>query len=84
MAMYKIEYERDKCIGCKGCVEAAPKYWKMNKDNKSDLLGSESKNGIFLLDYPKEDELLQVKAARSGPRPSATVDLSDSSREVDS
>lgn len=47
--MPKIIHFRQECIGCNSCVEYAKNYWKMNdEDGKSDLLGAEEKNGVFI------------------------------------
>ena len=53
--MFKIEQERDKCIGCGSCA-AICDNWEMQKDNKSS---------------PKETELEEIgcnqEAARACP-----------------
>lgn len=36
----KIILEREKCIGCGSCAAICPKYWKMEDDGKSHLIGS--------------------------------------------
>lgn len=36
---YKIVHDRDICIGCSACASVCPKYWEMNDDGKSDLIG---------------------------------------------
>lgn len=36
MAKYKIEFERDKCIGARSCNDACPDNWDMKDDAKSD------------------------------------------------
>ncbi|MCA9459700.1 MAG: ferredoxin [Nanoarchaeota archaeon] len=38
---YKIIHDRDICIGCSACASVCPKYWEMNSDGKSDVIGSE-------------------------------------------
>jgi ferredoxin len=40
--MVKITHERWKCIGCQACVQCE-KYWKMDDDGKSRLIGAEYK-----------------------------------------
>lgn len=35
MARYKIEQNRDACIGCGACVALCPENWKMMEDGKS-------------------------------------------------
>ncbi len=45
--MSKIIIEREKCIGCGACVSLCPKYFKMDDDGKSSLVGGQrdEKNG---------------------------------------
>jgi len=35
MAKYKIEHDRENCIGCGACASVCPANWSMAKDNKS-------------------------------------------------
>ncbi|MFC1742010.1 ferredoxin [Nanoarchaeota archaeon] len=35
MAKYKIEHDRDACIGCGACVNVCPDNWSMGDDGKS-------------------------------------------------
>ena len=37
MAKYKIEFDREKCIGALACHPAAPKRWLLADDGKVDL-----------------------------------------------
>ncbi|RUT78355.1 ferredoxin [Ancylomarina longa] len=55
--MSRIIHQRKKCIGCSYCVEIAPAFWKMNeRDGRCDLIGSDGRNGQFILEI-FEDEL---------------------------
>mgnify|MGYP001570131590 FL=1 len=46
----KVIHERNICIGCCACESIAPKFWKMNKDNKADLIGAtKEENEIYTL-----------------------------------
>lgn len=36
----KIIYEHQKCIGCGSCAALCPKYFELDQDNKSHLIGS--------------------------------------------
>lgn len=36
MAKYRIEFERDKCIGATSCNDKCPGNWEMKEDGKSD------------------------------------------------
>jgi ferredoxin len=45
--MIRIIQQRDKCIGCNACVEAAFHRWRMNRrDGKCALIGSVNKKGF--------------------------------------
>ena len=45
--MIRITQQRDKCIGCNYCVEAAYDRWRMSKkDGKCTLIGSKEKRGF--------------------------------------
>ncbi len=41
MAKYKIEFERDKCIGARSCNDECPDNWEMQDDGKSDFKNEE-------------------------------------------
>ena len=46
--MIVITLQREKCIGCNYCVEAAVYRWRMSKkDGKAVLLGGKEKRGFF-------------------------------------
>lgn len=48
--MLVITLQRDKCIGCNYCVEAAPELFRMSrKDGKAVLLQSKEKRGFWNL-----------------------------------
>jgi ferredoxin len=38
--MAKINFERDKCIGCGSCQAVCPQCWKLAEDGKADLICS--------------------------------------------
>jgi ferredoxin len=66
--MIRIILQRDKCIGCNACVEAAYSRWRMSrKDGKSVLLGAVIKKNIHSV-IVGDDELLEnTIAARNCP-----------------
>ena len=35
---FKLQHERDICIGCGACAAVAPDFWIMNDDGKSDIV----------------------------------------------
>lgn len=48
--MIRITQQRNKCIGCNACVEAAYYRWRISrKDGKCNLIGAKEKNGFFIL-----------------------------------
>lgn len=48
--MIVITLQREKCIGCNYCVEAAAYRWRMSKkDGKAVLLGGKEKRGFFTI-----------------------------------
>jgi len=38
--MSKIKLEREKCIGCGSCSALCPKYFELQEDGKSHIVGS--------------------------------------------
>ncbi len=48
MSKYRVLQQRDKCIGCNACMEAAPGRWRMSKvDGKCTLVGGIQKRDFF-------------------------------------
>ena len=46
--MVRIVFYRGKCIGCNGCVEAAPERWRVSKrDGRCNLIEGKEKKGVF-------------------------------------
>ena len=61
--MIQIIFQREKCIGCNGCVEAAPERWRVStKDGRCNLVGGINKKGFYQVNLPDE-ELEQNKLA---------------------
>jgi ferredoxin len=63
--MIRIIQQRDKCIGCNACVEAADYRWRISrKDGKCTLVGGKEKKGFYSIlvdDHEYEDnELAKV------------------------
>lgn len=42
--MAKIKLEREKCIGCGSCSALCPKYFELQEDGKSHIVGSEKQD----------------------------------------
>lgn len=60
---YKVEHDRDTCIGCSACASVCPKYWSMNSDGKADLIGATED----VLDNLSEDFEDNIDAAECCP-----------------
>lgn len=63
--MIRIVQQREKCIGCNACVEAAEYRWRISrKDGKCTLVGGKEKKGFYSIlvdDFEYEDnELAKV------------------------
>ena len=66
--MVRIIYQRNKCIGCNSCVEAAPERWRVSKkDGRCTLIGGKEKKGMYnaLVDHEEYEQNLQ--AAKNCP-----------------
>lgn len=62
--MFKIFYNRRKCIGCGVCAEEAPNRWRMNQsDGKSNLVNGRETKGLFVAQVHYE-ELTENEKAR--------------------
>ena len=48
MTKYRIEFDRNKCIGAGFCVKVNPEFWRMEKDGKSMLSDSEQVDSKFV------------------------------------
>lgn len=63
--MIQIVQQREKCIGCNACVEAAPYRWRMSKkDGKCTLIGAKEKKGFYTInvhDLEREDNTIAAK-----------------------
>lgn len=60
--MIRIIQQREKCIGCNACVEAADYRWRMNRqDGRCTLVGGKEKRGFYSVvvdDHEYEDNVL--------------------------
>ncbi|MBI5798242.1 ferredoxin [Candidatus Woesearchaeota archaeon] len=62
----KIIHERNVCIGCCACESIEPKFWKMNTDNKVDLVGAK-KEGDEVYTLELKEMQGNMEAAESCP-----------------
>ena len=63
--MIQVSQQRERCIGCNACVEAAPQRWRISKkDGRCTLVGAKEKRGFYtvnLPDFEKEENELAAK-----------------------
>ncbi|EKD46243.1 MAG: hypothetical protein ACD_68C00073G0002 [uncultured bacterium] len=63
MAKYKVEYDREACIGALTCTVAFPEVFKIGDDKKADMAGSKKNgSGQYEIEFP-DDQLEKFKAA---------------------
>lgn len=68
MAKYKLEHDRENCIGCAACTAVNNKHWKMGEDGKADIVDSKKRDdGWEELDLEEEEFLINKEAADSCP-----------------
>jgi ferredoxin len=66
--MVRIQYHREKCIGCNACVEAVEHRWRLSrKDGKCTLIGGVEKKGFFTAVVPDDEFEDQMQAQRNCP-----------------
>lgn len=65
---YQIIQQRNKCIGCNACVEAAPQRWRMSRaDGRCTLIGGTGKKGFFRVGIDESELEENRMAARNCP-----------------
>ncbi len=66
--MVRIIYYRGKCIGCNGCVEAAPNRWRISKkDGRCNLIEGKEKKGVFKALVNENEHSENIQAAANCP-----------------
>ena len=66
--MVRIVFYRGKCIGCNGCVEAAPDRWRVSKkDGRCNLIEGKEKKGIYQALVNDDEYEENVRAATNCP-----------------
>jgi len=66
--MIRIIQQRDKCIGCNACVEAAYYRWRISRqDGKCTLVGSTEKRGFHSVLVDEHELEENLKAAKNCP-----------------
>jgi len=56
---YKIQYNKETCIGAATCISVAPKLWELEKNGKAKLLNStyNKKTKLYELTIETEEEI---------------------------
>lgn len=66
--MVRIIQQREKCIGCHVCVDAAPYRWRISRrDGKCTLIGAKEKKGWYMALVDDEEWEANLKAANHCP-----------------
>lgn len=66
--MIRITQQREKCIGCHACVEAANFRWRISrKDGKCTLIGGKGKKGWFIVIVEEDEFEPNTLAAQNCP-----------------
>lgn len=66
--MIQIVQQREKCIGCNACVEAAPYRWRVSKrDGRCTLVGGKEKRGFWVINVSEMEQEDNEIAARNCP-----------------
>ena len=66
--MVRIIFYRNKCIGCNGCVEAAPERWRVSKrDGRCTLIDGKEKKGVFKAVVGMDEYEQNMQAAANCP-----------------
>ncbi len=66
--MVRITYFRKKCIGCNGCVEAAPDRWRVSrKDGRCTLVKGVEKHGVYQVLVTMDEYPQNAMAASNCP-----------------
>lgn len=66
--MILIGQQREKCIGCNACVEAAPYRWSIStKDGKCNLVGAINKKRFYHVKVHEDELHDNMRAADNCP-----------------
>jgi ferredoxin len=65
---FVIEHDRPNCIGCGACAAVCPKFWEMNEDGLSDVIGGKTRDDKWQeLEIDEADYEGNLQAAESCP-----------------
>lgn len=66
--MVSVTFYREKCIGCNGCVEAAPERWRVSRhDGRCNLIKGIEKKGMYSVGVREEEYESNTAAASICP-----------------
>ena len=66
--MIRIVFQRDKCIGCNACTEAASYRWRLSrKDGKSNLIGGVKKKKFYINTVGDDEWETNIRASDNCP-----------------
>ena len=66
--MIRIVFQRDKCIGCNACTEAASYRWRLSrKDGKSNLIGGVKKKNFYINTVCDDEWETTIRASDNCP-----------------
>jgi ferredoxin len=67
MTKLKVIHERANCIACGACAAISPKFWEMDEEGLSTLIGSEKEGDDFVLEITEEQKSENLEAAEVCP-----------------
>ena len=67
MVKYRVEYEKQGCIGAFACVAVFPESWEIGNDGKATLIKGKEKDGKFYIEIDEKDLEKMKEAAEACP-----------------
>ena len=77
MVKYKIIYDRSKCIGATACTKMDPSSFKMNEDNKADLISCKAEGDKSSLEIGEDLRSKADAAAKACPTSAISIERID-------
>ena len=74
MKKYRITYDRSKCIGATACTDLLPEHFKMDKEDKAELLKSKKDGDIYTLEISEDLKHKAEKAVQACPTLAITLE----------
>jgi len=80
---YKLQHNKEECIGCSACEAVAPDFWEMNGDGKADIKkGEKLDDGTQEKDIDEKDFEANKEAADSCPVNAIHIIEKDSKKKI--